>query len=33
MTLFIVLVCIAIPLAAGRYMSGKGSVMERVRFS
>lgn len=33
MTLFIVLVCIAIPLAAGRYMSGKGSVMERVRLS
>ena len=33
MTVFIVLVCIAIPLAAGRYMSGKGSVMERVRFS
>ena len=33
MTLFIVLVCIAIPLAAGRYMAGKGSVIERVRFS
>ena len=33
MTLFIVLVCIAIPLAAGRYMSGKGSVMERLRLS
>ena len=33
MTVFIVLVCIAIPLAAGRYMAGKGSVMERVRFS
>ena len=31
MTAFLILVCILIPLAAGKYMTGKGSVMERVR--
>lgn len=33
MTAFLILVCILIPLAAGKYMTGKGSVMERVRLS
>ena len=33
MTVFLILVCILIPLAAGKYMTGKGSVMERVRLS